>query len=89
MLFSCVLICDSFALCQIGPLKKGLNPPSGTDLAFGSPYLTTAIKTGIVTGVIALAVSTLYFLPLTHWVQHVEVPSVRKLHFSRNAKQEL
>ncbi|KAI6695535.1 hypothetical protein NL676_023245 [Syzygium grande] len=39
----------------IGPLKKGLNPPSGTDLAFGSPYLTTAIKTGIVTGVIALA----------------------------------
>ncbi|KAL3725638.1 hypothetical protein ACJRO7_030639 [Eucalyptus globulus] len=39
----------------IGPLKKGLNPPSGMDLAFRSPYLTTAIKTGIVTGVIALA----------------------------------
>ncbi|KAK9083731.1 hypothetical protein Scep_030202 [Stephania cephalantha] len=39
----------------IGHLKKGLNPPSLTDLAFGSQYLTTAIKTGIVTGVIALA----------------------------------
>ncbi|KAK9146606.1 hypothetical protein Sjap_006509 [Stephania japonica] len=39
----------------IGHLKKGLNPPSLTDLAFGSQYLTTSIKTGIVTGVIALA----------------------------------
>ncbi|KAG6668795.1 sulfate transporter 3.1-like [Carya illinoinensis] len=39
----------------IGHLKKGLNPPSVSDLAFGSPYLMTAIKTGIITGVIALA----------------------------------
>ncbi|XP_047328069.1 sulfate transporter 3.1-like [Impatiens glandulifera] len=39
----------------IGKLSKGLNPPSITDLAFGSPYLSTAIKTGIITGVIALA----------------------------------
>ncbi|KAF6145211.1 hypothetical protein GIB67_041406 [Kingdonia uniflora] len=39
----------------VGDLKKGLNPPSLTDLAFGSPYLSTAIKTGIITGVIALA----------------------------------
>lgn len=39
----------------IGHLKKGLNPPSIMDLAFGSKYLSTAIKTGIVTGVIALA----------------------------------
>ncbi|KAA8543277.1 hypothetical protein F0562_021228 [Nyssa sinensis] len=39
----------------IGELKKGLNPPSIMDLAFGSPYLTTTIRTGIVTGVIALA----------------------------------
>ncbi|KAF8388100.1 hypothetical protein HHK36_026766 [Tetracentron sinense] len=39
----------------IGHLKKGLNPPSLSDLAFGSQYLTTAIKTGIITGVIALA----------------------------------
>ncbi|XAR61174.1 hypothetical protein NMG60_11034803 [Bertholletia excelsa] len=39
----------------IGNLKKGLNPPSIMDLEFGSPYLPTAIKTGIVTGVIALA----------------------------------
>ncbi|KAJ4727424.1 sulfate transporter 3 1 [Melia azedarach] len=39
----------------IGQLKKGLNPPSVTDLVFVSPYLTTAIKTGIITGVIAMA----------------------------------
>ncbi|XP_019178604.1 PREDICTED: sulfate transporter 3.1-like [Ipomoea nil] len=39
----------------IGELKKGLNPPSIMDLSFGSAYLTTAIKTGIVTGVLALA----------------------------------
>ncbi|KAF5466090.1 hypothetical protein F2P56_016048 [Juglans regia] len=39
----------------IGHLKKGLNPPSVSDLAFGSPYLMTAIKTGIITGVIGLA----------------------------------
>lgn len=39
----------------IGNLKKGLNPLSFTDLVFVSPYLTTAIKTGIITGVIALA----------------------------------
>ncbi|XP_031251876.1 sulfate transporter 3.1-like [Pistacia vera] len=41
----------------IGHLKRGLNPPSVSELAlgFGSPYLTTAIKTGVITGVIALA----------------------------------
>uniref|UniRef100_A0A7N0TMB1 STAS domain-containing protein n=1 Tax=Kalanchoe fedtschenkoi TaxID=63787 RepID=A0A7N0TMB1_KALFE len=39
----------------IGNLKKGVNPLSVSDLAFGSAYLTTAIKTGIITGVIALA----------------------------------
>ncbi|CAI9774328.1 unnamed protein product [Fraxinus pennsylvanica] len=39
----------------IGDLKKGINPLSITDLEFGSAYLTTAIKTGIVTGLIALA----------------------------------
>ncbi|KAL5849847.1 hypothetical protein ACOSQ4_007860 [Xanthoceras sorbifolium] len=39
----------------IGHLKKGLNPLSISELAFGSPYLMTTIKTGIITGVIALA----------------------------------
>ncbi|XP_057438635.1 sulfate transporter 3.1-like [Lotus japonicus] len=39
----------------IGDLKKGLNPPSATDLVFVSPYMGTAIKTGFVTGIIALA----------------------------------
>ncbi|XP_076934717.1 sulfate transporter 3.1-like [Bidens hawaiensis] len=39
----------------IGELKNGLNPITIMDLSFGSQYLSTAIKTGIVTGVIALA----------------------------------
>ncbi|KAG5063124.1 hypothetical protein JHK85_004307 [Glycine max] len=39
----------------IGELKKGLNPPSLTNLVFVSPYMTTAVKTGIVVGIISLA----------------------------------
>ncbi|XVF38275.1 hypothetical protein REPUB_Repub20aG0086400 [Reevesia pubescens] len=39
----------------IGHLKKGLNPLSASDLAFGSPHLMAAIKTGIIIGVIGLA----------------------------------
>ncbi|XP_021821889.1 sulfate transporter 3.1-like isoform X1 [Prunus avium] len=39
----------------IGKLKKGLNPLSFGDLVFVSPYLSTAFKTGVITGVIALA----------------------------------
>ncbi|KAK7285305.1 hypothetical protein RJT34_20072 [Clitoria ternatea] len=39
----------------IGELKKGLNPPSVMDLVFVAPYVGTAIKTGLITGIIALA----------------------------------
>ncbi|KAL7084238.1 hypothetical protein ACP275_14G212900 [Erythranthe tilingii] len=39
----------------IGDLKKGINPASLMDLNFDSRYLTGTIKTGIVTGIIALA----------------------------------
>ncbi|VFQ65285.1 unnamed protein product [Cuscuta campestris] len=39
----------------IGELKKGINPASASELAFGSPYIGTAIKAGVITGVIALA----------------------------------
>lgn len=48
-----VCICD----LQIGHLKKGINPLSVSELAFGSPHLSSAIKTGIITGIIGLAVS--------------------------------
>ncbi|RRT44209.1 hypothetical protein B296_00053294 [Ensete ventricosum] len=44
---------------QIGYLKKGLNPPSMTSLIFTTPYLTVALKTGVVTGIVALAVGLL------------------------------
>ncbi|KAG6480687.1 sulfate transporter 3.1-like [Zingiber officinale] len=39
----------------IGHLKKGLNPPSATSLTFMPPYIMVALKTGIITGIIALA----------------------------------
>ncbi|XVE77820.1 hypothetical protein DITRI_Ditri13aG0093100 [Diplodiscus trichospermus] len=39
----------------IGNLKKGLNPPSFGDFVFTSPYMSTAVKTGMITGIIALA----------------------------------
>ncbi|XP_021280360.1 sulfate transporter 3.1-like [Herrania umbratica] len=39
----------------IGNLKKGLNPPSFGDFVFTSPYMTTAVKTGLITGIVALA----------------------------------
>ncbi|XWS46867.1 hypothetical protein CRYUN_Cryun14cG0104900 [Craigia yunnanensis] len=39
----------------IGNLKKGLNPPSFGDFVFTSPYMATAVKTGMITGIIALA----------------------------------
>ncbi|CAN7015416.1 unnamed protein product [Brassica oleracea var. botrytis] len=42
-------------IVQIGNLKKGLNPLSMSDLVFTSPYMSTALKTGLITGIIALA----------------------------------
>ncbi|XP_057517538.1 sulfate transporter 3.1-like [Amaranthus tricolor] len=39
----------------IGALKKGINPPSFGDFVFNSPYFPVALKTGIVTGFIAMA----------------------------------
>lgn len=53
-----------FMFLKIGHLKKGLNPLSVSELAFGSPYLSLAIKTGIITGVIGLAVSLFITLPI-------------------------
>ncbi|KAL8252984.1 hypothetical protein R6Q59_036677 [Mikania micrantha] len=39
----------------IGKLDEGLNPITISDLSFGSQYLSSVVKIGIVTGVIALA----------------------------------
>ncbi|KAM0944078.1 putative SLC26A/SulP transporter, STAS domain, sulfate anion transporter, STAS domain superfamily [Dioscorea sansibarensis] len=39
----------------IGYLKKGLNPPSLSSLVFSPPYMMIALRTGIVTGIIAMA----------------------------------
>ncbi|KFK26191.1 hypothetical protein AALP_AA8G214500 [Arabis alpina] len=39
----------------VGPLKKGLNPPSIQFLNFDAKYLPSVIKAGMVTGLIALA----------------------------------
>jgi len=43
---------------QIGSIKKGINPPSIRSLLFSSPHTWLAAKTGIITGIISLAVST-------------------------------
>ncbi|RWW77849.1 hypothetical protein BHE74_00013962, partial [Ensete ventricosum] len=42
-------------ILKIGYLKKGLNPPSLSDLVLSAPHMMVALKTGIVTGIIALA----------------------------------
>ncbi|XP_062216741.1 sulfate transporter 3.1-like [Phragmites australis] len=46
---------ENHGIQVIGYLKKGLNPPSVTNLEFSPPYMMLALKTGIITGVIALA----------------------------------
>ncbi|KAG8096030.1 hypothetical protein GUJ93_ZPchr0013g36568 [Zizania palustris] len=46
---------ENHGIQVIGYLKKGLNPPSVTSLDFSPPYMMLAMKTGIITGVIALA----------------------------------
>lgn len=46
---------ENHGIQVIGHLKKGLNPPSVTSLNFSPPYMMLALKTGIITGVIALA----------------------------------
>ncbi|XP_043702589.1 probable sulfate transporter 3.4 [Telopea speciosissima] len=38
----------------IGNLQQGLNPPSANMLYFHGPYLSLAIKTGIITGILSL-----------------------------------
>jgi hypothetical protein len=59
----------NYFFVQIGELKKGLNPPSATDLVFVSPYMGTAIKTGLIIGIIALAVSIIQ-MPLKLIINH-------------------
>ncbi|RXH79195.1 hypothetical protein DVH24_040342 [Malus domestica] len=45
---------DRHGISVIGELQKGLNPPSWNMLVFHGSHLALAIKTGIVTGIIAL-----------------------------------
>ncbi|XP_031500118.1 sulfate transporter 3.1-like isoform X2 [Nymphaea colorata] len=39
----------------IGSLKRGVNPPSVSELTFSTQYLGLTVKTGIMTGIVALA----------------------------------
>ncbi|KAK3150551.1 hypothetical protein QOZ80_3AG0234650 [Eleusine coracana subsp. coracana] len=45
---------ENHGIQVIGSLKKGLNPLSVTSLQFSPPYMMLALKTGIITGIIAL-----------------------------------
>ncbi|KAK8930955.1 putative sulfate transporter 3.5 [Platanthera zijinensis] len=40
---------------EVGDLKKGLNPITISHLQFKTPYVSVAIKAGLITGIIALA----------------------------------
>ncbi|KAF7120385.1 hypothetical protein RHSIM_Rhsim13G0027800 [Rhododendron simsii] len=44
-----------FGCLEIGQVSPGLNPLSITHMVFVSPYILTAVKIGIVTGIICLA----------------------------------
>lgn len=46
---------ESHGVQVIGHLKKGLNPSSLSSLLFSPPHMILALKTGMVTGIIALA----------------------------------
>ena len=66
---------------QIGSLKKGINPPSFGDFVLNSPYFPVALKTGIITGVIAMAVS-IYFLKTKLASHGYQKKSKTHLHFA-------
>lgn len=56
-LLNLIFCLNSVVTEQIGHLQQGLNPPSANMLYFHGPFLGLAIKTGIVTGILALTVS--------------------------------
>lgn len=60
---------------QVGPLKKGLNPPSIQYLNFDAKYLPVVLKAGIITGLIAMAVNNYYFhhLFFRSYVYHISI----------------
>lgn len=47
---------------QVGDLKKGINPSSLKNLDFDPNYISAPIQAGLVTAMIALAVSSNYYL---------------------------
>ncbi|KAG6487180.1 hypothetical protein ZIOFF_055763 [Zingiber officinale] len=53
-IISFVFKAPNHGIKTIGHLQKGLNPPSANLLDFEGSYLSLAIKTGIVTGILAL-----------------------------------
>ncbi|XP_031500110.1 sulfate transporter 3.1-like isoform X1 [Nymphaea colorata] len=46
---------DKHGIQVIGSLKRGVNPPSVSELTFSTQYLGLTVKTGIMTGIVALA----------------------------------
>lgn len=72
---------------QIGALKKGINPLSCGDFVLNSPYFPVALKTGIITGVIAMAVSfymsTFYFFFLIKIQQQIKKKSISQIKIRR------
>lgn len=50
-----------FCLLQVGHLKKGINPPSINRINFDSKYISGPLKGGVITAMVALAVSNVHF----------------------------
>jgi len=48
---------------QVGPLKRGINPPSIKELNFDKRYIAAALRAGVISAILALAVSVPNFPP--------------------------
>ncbi|KAL5975157.1 hypothetical protein ACLOJK_031836 [Asimina triloba] len=55
-LYPFIYACSSYVSYEklVGPLKKGLNPPSIQNLNFQARYLKVTVQAGIITGILAL-----------------------------------
>ncbi|KAI7744969.1 hypothetical protein M8C21_033577, partial [Ambrosia artemisiifolia] len=54
-IFAYVADVEKYGIAIVGPLKKGINPPSLKNLDFDSKYISAPIEAGIITALVALA----------------------------------
>ena len=62
----------------MGHLKKGINPLSNKNLDFDPKYISAPIEAGVITALVALAVSThfaLYYFAMSECIIYITVDS--------------